>query len=62
MFRVAATVIVTAILISAFWIFYFGISGAPAGGGPEVTASGEKWYQGRAINPYPLLAGRQASG
>ena len=21
-------------------------------------AAGEKWYQGRAINPYPLLAGR----
>lgn len=21
-------------------------------------ATGEKWYQGRAINPYPLLAGR----
>ena len=23
---------------------------------------GEKWYQGSAINPYPLLAGRRASG
>ena len=23
---------------------------------------GEKWYQGRAINPYPLLAGKKASG
>ena len=23
---------------------------------------GEKWYQGSAINPYPLLAGKQASG
>ncbi|MBA3729750.1 MAG: M23 family metallopeptidase, partial [Sphingomonas sp.] len=22
---------------------------------------GEKWYQGRAVNPYPLLAGKQAS-
>ena len=42
MFRIAASVIVTAILISAFWIFYFGITGSPTGGGPEVTASGEK--------------------
>ncbi len=23
---------------------------------------GDKWYQGRAINPYPLLAGRTAAG
>ena len=23
---------------------------------------GEKWYQGSAINPYPLLAGKKASG
>ena len=23
---------------------------------------GEKWYQGSAINPYPLLAGKRASG
>lgn len=25
-------------------------------------APGEKWHQGRAINPYPLLAGERASG
>ena len=25
-------------------------------------APGEKWYQGSAINPYPLLAGKKASG
>lgn len=24
----------------------------------HVMAPGERWYQGRAINPYPLLAGR----
>ena len=24
--------------------------------------AGEKWYQGSAINPYPLLAGNRASG
>ena len=24
--------------------------------------AGEKWYQGSAINPYPLLAGKRASG
>ena len=23
---------------------------------------GEKWYQGQAVNPYPLLAGKRASG
>ena len=23
---------------------------------------GEKWYQGRAVNPYPLLAGNKAGG
>ena len=23
---------------------------------------GEKWYQGSAVNPYPLLAGKKASG
>jgi peptidoglycan LD-endopeptidase LytH len=23
---------------------------------------GEKWYEGSAVNPYPLLAGRRASG
>ena len=33
-------VIVTAVLVSAFWIFYFGIFGSPAE--REVTASGEK--------------------
>ena len=34
-------VIVTAVLVSAFWIFYFGISGAPVSE-REVEASGEK--------------------
>jgi peptidoglycan LD-endopeptidase LytH len=34
-------VIVTAVLVSAFWIFYFGILGTPAGK-REVAASGEK--------------------
>ncbi|MEO6256196.1 MAG: M23 family metallopeptidase [Sphingomicrobium sp.] len=38
---VASSVVVTAILTSAFWIFYEGITGSP-GGGPQVTASGEK--------------------
>jgi murein DD-endopeptidase MepM/ murein hydrolase activator NlpD len=31
MFRTLATILVTAILVSAFWIFYFGMSTAPAG-------------------------------
>ena len=34
-------VIVTAVLVSAFWIFYYGILGTPAGE-REVAASGEK--------------------
>jgi murein DD-endopeptidase MepM/ murein hydrolase activator NlpD len=42
MFKVVATGIVTAILVSAFWIFFYGITGAPTGSGPQVTASGEK--------------------
>ncbi len=25
-------------------------------------SGGERWWQGRAVNPYPLLAGRQAGG
>ena len=25
-------------------------------------APGERWWQGTAINPYPLLAGKKASG
>ena len=41
MLKVLGTAIVTAILVSAFWIFYFGITGAPGSAG-KVTASGEK--------------------
>jgi murein DD-endopeptidase MepM/ murein hydrolase activator NlpD len=40
MFRVFATAIVTAILTSAFWIFYYNIAGAGSAG--EVTAAGDK--------------------
>ncbi len=42
-----------------------GFSGNPAG--PHLhfainrMAPGEKWYDGTPVNPYPLLAGRQAS-
>ena len=35
-------VVVTAVLVSAFWIFYFGIAGAPKPEEPEVTVAGEK--------------------
>ena len=42
MLKVVGTAIVTAILVSAFWIFYFGIVGSPTAGEPKVTASGEK--------------------
>ena len=41
MLRVVGTAIVTAILTSAFWIFYFGIAGATTADS-KVTASGEK--------------------
>ena len=38
MFRVVATAIVTAILVSAFWIFFMGITSEPKG---KVTGSGD---------------------
>ena len=38
MFKVVATVIVTAILVSAFWIFFMGITSEPRG---KVSASGD---------------------
>lgn len=39
-FAVFSTAVVTAVLTSAFWIFYFGITEAPAGN--QVSAAGEK--------------------
>jgi murein DD-endopeptidase MepM/ murein hydrolase activator NlpD len=43
MLKVLGTAVVTAILVSAFWIFYFGITGAPGGSSQnQVTASGDK--------------------
>jgi murein DD-endopeptidase MepM/ murein hydrolase activator NlpD len=42
MLKVWGTAVVTAILVSAFWIFYFGITGAAAGSDDKVTASGQK--------------------
>ncbi|MGI8611497.1 MAG: M23 family metallopeptidase [Sphingomicrobium sp.] len=42
MFKVVGTAVVTAILVSAFWIFYFGIAGAPTASESQVTASGDK--------------------
>ena len=42
MFRIAATAIVTAILISAFWIFAYNIAVVPGSSEGKVTASGEK--------------------
>lgn len=41
MLKVLGTAVVTAILVSAFWIFYFGITGG-AGSDGAVTTSGEK--------------------
>ena len=42
MLKILGTTIVTAILVSAFWIFYFGVTGAPTAGERKVTASGDK--------------------
>ena len=38
--RVVGTAIVTAILVSAFWIFWFGVTRAPTSA--EVTVSGDE--------------------
>ena len=49
-------------------IGYVGYSGNANPAGPHLhmainrMAPGEKWYQGSAINPFPLLAGKKASG
>lgn len=40
MFKVLATAVVTAILVSAFWIFFYGVSGRLSGAG-KVQASGD---------------------
>ena len=43
MFKVVATVIVTAILVSAFWLFFYGATGGFVGGGlGKVSPAGEK--------------------
>jgi murein DD-endopeptidase MepM/ murein hydrolase activator NlpD len=42
MLKVLGTAVVTAILVSAFWIFYFGITGGSSGDKSKVTASGQK--------------------
>ena len=41
MLKVLGTAVVTAIMVSAFWIFYFGITGAAGGSKDQVTASGQ---------------------
>ena len=47
---------------------YVGFSGNANPAGPHLhfainrMSPGEKWYQGSPVNPYPLLAGRKASG
>ena len=49
-------------------IGYVGFSGNANPAGPHLhfainqMQAGEKWYQGVAINPYPLLAGKKVSG
>jgi len=42
MIRTLGTVIVTVILVSAFWVFYYGATSAPVAEEPGVSISGEK--------------------
>ncbi len=42
MLKVLGTAVVTAVLVSAFWIFYFGITGSSSPSENKVTGSGEK--------------------
>ena len=42
MLKVLGTAVVTAILVSAFWIFFYGITNGPPGSDNKVTTSGEK--------------------
>lgn len=55
MFRVFATAVVTAILTSAFWLFYFNISSAPAGNG-TVQSSGDVAVVDPASGPPVAIA------
>ena len=55
MFRVFATAIVTAILTSAFWIFYFNIGSAPSGAG-KVESSGDVAVVDPASGPPVAIA------
>ena len=54
-------------LLRGAHVGYVGYTGNASPDGPHLhfainaMAPGEKWYQGRAINPYPLLAGRSAA-
>jgi murein DD-endopeptidase MepM/ murein hydrolase activator NlpD len=49
-------VIVTAVLVSAFWVFYFGIVGAPKPGEPKVTVAGDKITVDPGAQPPVTLA------
>ena len=42
MLRTIGTIFVTAVLISAFWIFYYGIAGSTTADDEQVTVAGEK--------------------
>ena len=55
MFRVFGTAVVTAILTSAFWVFYFNIGSAPSGAG-KVEASGDVAVVDPASGPPVAIA------
>jgi len=49
--RTLGTTIVTAVLVSAFWIFFYNIGGAPSAGTDQVTVAGEKITVDPAAQP-----------
>ena len=56
MLKILGTTIVTAILVSAFWIFYFGVTSGPSGSEDKVTASGQKVTLDRDAQPPVTIA------
>jgi murein DD-endopeptidase MepM/ murein hydrolase activator NlpD len=56
MLKILGTAVVTAVLISAFWIFYFGITQGPSGSRNEVTASGDKLTLDPSAQPPVTIA------
>ena len=56
MLRTLGTVLVTGIMVSAFWVFYYGATSAPTAADPQVSASGEKIVVDPRAQPPVTLA------